>query len=69
GYKNLAFIKKNVNVEPDIKLCDPQTNGGLLLAVSKNDALKAVKRLREAGYEYATIIGEVIPRNEFKIYF
>ena len=69
GYKNLEFIKRSVNIEPDIKFCDPQTNGGLLLAVDKNDALKAVERLKNAGYEYATIIGEVIPRDEFKIYF
>ena len=69
GYKNFEFVKRSVNIEPDIKFCDPQTNGGLLLAVDEKDANIAITRLKDAGYEYASIIGEVVPRDEFKIYF
>ncbi|MBR4141495.1 MAG: selenide, water dikinase SelD [Campylobacter sp.] len=68
SYKNLEFTKKNVNITPDIKFCDAQTNGGLLLSVSAKDADIAITRLKDAGYKYASIIAEVIKKDEFKIY-
>ena len=39
-------------------LTDPQTSGGLLVAVAKDDAEAVVETIREAGYPYAAIIGE-----------
>lgn len=38
---------------------DPQTSGGLLVAIEENDALNAIKELRENGYEKSSIIGIV----------
>lgn len=38
-------------------LFDPQTSGGLLLAIPQEHATLALKRLKEAGYEHASIIG------------
>lgn len=40
-------------------LYDPQTSGGLLLGCKESDAYTLVARLRDAGIEDATIIGEV----------
>jgi len=40
-------------------LFDPQTSGGLLIAVNENDAVPCVTALRQAGYQDAGIVGEV----------
>ena len=42
-------------------LFDPQTAGGLLAAVSPEDAAAIVRRLNEAGFEAAAVIGEATP--------
>jgi selenide,water dikinase len=48
---------------------DPQTSGGLLMAVSPDGAEELVRRIRGAGDEYAAIIGEIAPRSEDAILF
>jgi selenide,water dikinase len=48
---------------------DPQTSGGLLMAVSPDRAEELVRRIRNAGDEYAAIIGEIVPRSENVILF
>lgn len=68
GYRNLEFVSQFLNKKPDILLTDPQTSGGLLVAVLEKDAPKALKNLQNLGYEKAAIIGEVIQRDEFEIY-
>lgn len=68
GYRNLEFVTKLINQNPDILLTDPQTSGGLLIAVSQKDAIKAIKNLQNVGYEKAAIVGEVIKKDEFGIY-
>lgn len=40
-------------------LADPQTSGGLLVAVSADKADALVKQVRDAGYPLATIVGSV----------
>ncbi len=47
-------------VEQDI-LFDPQTSGGLLLAVPEEQARQALTALQSAGCPDAAVIGEVIP--------
>ena len=42
-------------------LYDPQTSGGLLASVPKTRADACIPALREAGYEDAAMIGEVLP--------
>ena len=41
-------------------LFDPQTSGGLLLALPKDEADALVDALRQAGIEAASRIGEVV---------
>ena len=40
-------------------LCDPQTSGGLLVAVAPEAAAAWVSRIRDAGYPLAAVIGRV----------
>ncbi|CZE45727.1 selenide%2C water dikinase [Campylobacter geochelonis] len=68
SYRNQEFIKPNLNTLPDILLCDAQTSGGLLVAISEKEVNLALKRLKEAGYESAAIVGKVCQRKEHKIY-
>jgi selenide,water dikinase len=44
-------------------LFDPQTSGGLLLALSGNEAQDALQALHRAGVARAAIIGEVAAGN------
>lgn len=48
-------------------LCDPQTSGGLLIAVQKESAQKVESILKNRGL-FAEPIGELIERAEFSIY-
>ena len=68
SYKNREFAKHFVSKEADIVLFDAQTSGGLLLAVSENDANLALKHLREAGYERSAIIAQTVQKGEFDIF-
>jgi selenide, water dikinase len=40
-------------------LCDPQTSGGLLVAVAPDGAAKVLDLLRDAGFDRAMVIGEM----------
>ncbi len=48
-------------------LCDPQTSGGLLIAVQKEAAQKVEEILKARGL-YAEAIGEIIEQSELPIY-
>lgn len=48
-------------------LFDPQTSGGLLIAVDEAKADQLLARLREAGIKEAAIIGEVVSTGKGKI--
>ncbi len=48
-------------------LHDPQTSGGLLMAVPRDRADALVRKLHSAGVDAATIIGEFVPANEAQI--
>jgi selenide,water dikinase len=41
-------------------LCDPQTSGGLLIAVAPDSAERVLQLLREAGFGRSAIIGELL---------
>jgi selenide,water dikinase len=65
-YRNRDFRIHQVDIDPDVSpyfldiLFDPQTSGGLLIAVPGENAEKMVKRLKERGIDEATIIGKVV---------
>ena len=48
-------------------LFDPQTSGGLLIALPNSDADALLEMLREEGVEEAAIIGDVIAEPQCKI--
>jgi selenide,water dikinase len=59
-FENIAFAMEEV-------LFDPQTSGGLLVAVAVNDADKLLNELKESGLP-AEIVGEITEPKEFEIY-
>ena len=50
-------------------LFDPQTSGGLLIAVAPNDAEQLLSHIHKAGDTNAAIVGEVAPKSEKMILF
>jgi selenide,water dikinase len=40
-------------------LCDPQTSGGLLIAVAPQGATQVMAALHTAGFDHAAVIGEM----------
>jgi len=61
---NQKYLEERVQfkVAKDILLFDAQTSGGLLISVSQTDAPLLLQRLKNEGYEYSAIIGEVHPK-------
>ncbi len=63
--RNWASYGAEVDLAPDLApwwqglLCDPQTSGGLLLAVAPGAARDALEAVRRAGFGRAAIIGRV----------
>jgi selenide,water dikinase len=45
-------------------LCDAQTSGGLLIAIHPDDAKEYLKRIEDFTFGYATIVGEIIKRED-----
>ena len=60
SFENCSFAMEEI-------LFDPQTSGGLLVAVSPNDAKDAIKEIETLGLKCG-IIGEVTEKREKKIY-
>ena len=69
--RNWESYGHKLNIE-DLKqryiLCDPQTSGGLLIAVKKEASKKVESILRNNGL-YAEPIGELIEKSDSPIYF
>jgi len=64
-YANRNFCEKSLKFSPDLEavtldlLADAQTNGGLLIAVAKEQAENLLACLQERGVSAAALIGEV----------
>jgi selenide,water dikinase len=74
GQRNRNRVEKLVDVgalpfATQELMFDPQTSGGLLIAVSPNEAEELLRRIRGAGDGAAAIIGEIAPRQETVIVF
>ena len=50
-------------------LLDPQTSGGLLASVPKEEAEALLNRLHQSGITHASVIGRVLPREEKPLRF
>jgi selenide,water dikinase len=62
-YSNQEYVSLHVEAKKEHKneifFYDAQTSGGLLIAVRESEASRLVKRLKNIGYEYSTIVAEV----------
>jgi len=56
-----------VSEERETVLYDPQTSGGLLIAINPNDAEELVSRLKKKGIDYTTVIGKVVSKSDGQI--
>ena len=66
GHNNRAFREAMIDFAEEVPrslqdaLFDPQTSGGLCIAVAADSAKALVDHLQSEGVEYATIFGEVV---------
>ncbi len=71
--RNRDFRAPMVDMDEDVPewiayvLYDPQTSGGLLIAVDAAEAEGLVKRMREAGVDDAAIVGEFVDEPKGRI--
>ncbi len=70
--RNMKYLKDKVTLKASIDeyyqiFCDAQTSGGLLVAMKKEDAQEYIKKVEDLTFGYASIIGEVIPKDETPI--
>lgn len=72
--RNRAYLEDKVVVEPRVPeglrevAFDPQTSGGLLLAVSSRAADRLIRKLRQNGIDAATIVGRACAKREAWVY-
>ena len=68
--RNRTYLADKVRVLPDVPqdlnevAFDPQTSGGLLMAVPEREAAALVRDLLSEGVLAAVVIGEAVPRGE-----
>lgn len=73
AYRNKAFRKEMVEWDPLVDpllldiFFDPQTSGGLLMAVSSKEAIQLLAALHEQGIVDAALIGEVLEQPSERI--
>jgi selenide,water dikinase len=60
-------VSEGVGEEIETALYDPQTSGGLLIAIKKDRGEDFIRKLREQGVSSASIIGQVVSESEGKI--
>ena len=71
--RNRDYRKKLVDFSPTVPphlqaiLYDPQTSGGLLIAVSKAKATQLLKKLHDQGIKEAAVIGKVMGEHKGRI--
>jgi len=76
SYRNREYVKGKINISPDSPaskdpfyediIYDPQTSGGLLIAISEADAQNCLKEMKAAGIP-AALIGKTTDRKNFSI--
>ncbi len=63
------YVTRDKDVDPDWEtvLYDPQTSGGLLMAVKEEKKKEALRRLKEKGIAHAEAIGKIVSRSDGRI--
>jgi len=70
AFRNQEFVEQDavfaasVDYSRKMLALDPQTSGGLLMAVPASSAEDAIRRLRDAGYPHAVKIGDALTPGE-----
>jgi len=71
---NREFVGRSVTIEPTAEgsprmtfLYDPQTSGGLLVAVKQQQVEEYLARCRDGGLDAVAVVGSVIPERESRI--
>jgi selenide,water dikinase len=73
AYCNEEFFSREISISPKVPeserivLFDPQTSGGLLMALPSSAGEEFLRRLKEKGVPEAALIGEVIPKEKYLI--
>ncbi len=73
-YANKKHIEDQVKKEVEIKevvedlLYDPQTSGGLLIAIDENDVAVALEALEKINKNSYSVVGKVIEKKDYAIY-
>lgn len=69
AYRNMDYVRPHLEIRDTAEEClvdliaDPQTSGGLLIALPAEEAIELVRRLHEQNI-VGELIGEVIPKQE-----
>ena len=69
AYRNADYIKKDLSIQSGVSremldiMHDPQTSGGLLIAVPENSAIKLQSALKD-NIECAEIVGQIISKQD-----
>jgi selenide, water dikinase len=73
GHRNREYFSRYARVSDEIAdemvelVFDPQTSGGLLIALAEKDAISLLADLQSGGNLDAAIVGRVTPQSEFQI--
>jgi selenide,water dikinase len=68
--RNRDYLQDKIAIDRSVKAglveiaFDPQTSGGLLIAVPQAEAAALVEALRAGGVEVATVVGRAVPRED-----
>ncbi len=62
SYGDSLYFDDDWDIDHQLVFADPQTNGGLLIAVAPEQAENILQGLREHGCEQAAVVGEVTAR-------
>jgi selenide,water dikinase len=73
GNRNREYYAPSVRISDEVSeqiaelVFDPQTSGGLLIAVPDAQALALLAELQKSGHREAAIVGKVVARGEHPI--
>jgi selenide,water dikinase len=65
--ENFVTKETQVSFEWETVLYDPQTSGGILMAVKEEKKEETLRRLKEKGVEFARVIGKIVAESEGRI--